>query len=85
MLAGKAAIGTTKLAAKGIAVGTKTAYDHRAEMASATKTVSKAAATTVGVVGYQQKFFNFLELLEFAYIFQCDGGGGGIGPGHSWL
>ena len=22
---------------------------------------------------YQQKFFNFQELLEFAYIFQCDG------------
>jgi hypothetical protein len=22
---------------------------------------------------YQQKFFNFPELLEFAYIFQCDG------------
>lgn len=24
---------------------------------------------------YQQKFFNFQELLEFAYIFQCDGVG----------
>jgi hypothetical protein len=22
---------------------------------------------------YQQKFFNFQELLEFAYLFQCDG------------
>jgi hypothetical protein len=22
---------------------------------------------------YQQKFFNFQELLEFAYIFQCEG------------
>lgn len=22
---------------------------------------------------YQQKFFNFQELLEFTYIFQCDG------------
>ena len=22
---------------------------------------------------YQQKFFNFQELLEFAFIFQCDG------------
>jgi len=26
---------------------------------------------------YQQKFFNFQELLEFAYIFQCDGVAGG--------
>lgn len=26
---------------------------------------------------YQQKFFNFQELLEFAYIFQCDGVTGG--------
>ncbi len=26
---------------------------------------------------YQQKFFNFQELLEFAYIFQCDG----VAPG----
>lgn len=26
---------------------------------------------------YQQKFFNFQELLEFAYIFQCDGVGAG--------
>ena len=26
---------------------------------------------------YQQKFFNFQELLEFAYIFQCEGVGAG--------
>jgi len=26
---------------------------------------------------YQQKFFNFQELLEFAYVFQCDGVAGG--------
>jgi DNA sulfur modification protein DndE len=26
---------------------------------------------------YQQKFFNFKKLLEFAYIFQCDGVGAG--------
>jgi DNA sulfur modification protein DndE len=34
---------------------------------------------------YQQKFFNFQQLLEFAYIFQCNGVAACVGSGHSGL
>ena len=34
---------------------------------------------------YQQEFFNFQELLEFTYIFQCGGGHSQFCPENSWL
>jgi hypothetical protein len=48
----KLAVVTTKVAAKGVGGAAKVVYNHRDEIASATKTVAKATVTTIGVAGY---------------------------------